>query len=1034
MASVQPVAAQTALPAEPLHVAAQNGGTLIEWNGENAAVAGASVASVESVRSLLPAQRYQGYDLPMQVIALRAPGPDSAQVQIVSLQSVDLPEGAVQPGVPEVPPVLLEQGQELPTPASLTELPTAPAFLLRAGQVDGYTLVVVGLSPIYRENGVLKLATRLTAFVPGAVEIDGPAWQLNPLDVPEAGSGDPTAAQVDASQGTISDSITAVEAVTTTITISVTQPGIQRLRRATLAEISPEWSSASFNLARITHRAGANAPEVVLPVQRGGSTDLYFYVDKVGDRWNSASHYLLSLEDSIAKASPNMDARSVAGGSAGSPSVVLDIGEVRLGSQDFYTDRDDQNRIICRLTANAQIVNCPFYNSNTPGSDGDHYFVANLVRRVDHSTAISKTNTLTLPVTIAEAQPANLLPLAGGSSLYTVVFSPDGAEKEPQPKYDLRVGLIGATTTYLDATVQNPEYLTAVNPLQGSVTAAGPVQTVTVTVKKQAWKSTMLVEAIAYQRRVSLDLNQRGALVTGLPGAVNYRWASPPAGVTLYDVTDPADPVVLSGQNAAGFEDSLPARRYLVGGPGFVTQLPRESLALHQPLNFNALPPSDAIYIIPNAEYKAALQPLLTHRATQSCPYPAAKCKVLTVEAGQIYDRYSGGHVSPEAIRAFLHQAFFDDRWRATVLDSVVFVGDGTYDPKNLEKKGKNFNLIPPYLHEKIDPWIGETACDRCYGQLDGVDPHTGDELAGRIFFAEIWTGRFPVNSPQDLAAVVSKILAYEKTTPANRIVRSRVLYLADNYRKAIRNGRVVFDAAGDFVLQAETARSFNPLAANSYLAPRIYYDPLPAFEVYDPDGGEDVPLARPSDYPWHFPSAAAANSLVRNTISAGVAMVVYNGHANNFQQGRTEEAVPNDALVQMNDSFGIANASPTFVQLSMTCLSSQFIKPTDSGTVLDEAYFVREDKGSIAAWGPAGLSVVHGHDALQKGFFESLFQGPRNQYMGRLMEDGYLEVMLSTTNAEDVLRTFVFFGDPLTRIRYTSGAGLMLPIVEDGP
>ena len=54
---------------------------------------------------------------------------------------------------------------------------------------------------------------------------------------------------------------------------------------------------------------------------------------------------------------------------------------------------------------------------------------------------------------------------------------------------------------------------------------------------------------------------------------------------------------------------------------------------------------------------------------------------------------------------------------------AVSLVGDGSSDPFDYPTRGaKNVNLIPPYL-AMVDPWLGETACETCYAQLNGEFP-----------------------------------------------------------------------------------------------------------------------------------------------------------------------------------------------------------------------------------------------------------------------------------------------------------------------
>jgi len=75
-----------------------------------------------------------------------------------------------------------------------------------------------------------------------------------------------------------------------------------------------------------------------------------------------------------------------------------------------------------------------------------------------------------------------------------------------------------------------------------------------------------------------------------------------------------------------------------------------------------------------------------------------------------IYDAWSFGQISPDAIRAFIRYAAATWNRAPTV---VTLVGDGTSDPLNYTKRD-NISFIPPYL-AMVDPWIGETACETCY-------------------------------------------------------------------------------------------------------------------------------------------------------------------------------------------------------------------------------------------------------------------------------------------------------------------------------
>ena len=83
-----------------------------------------------------------------------------------------------------------------------------------------------------------------------------------------------------------------------------------------------------------------------------------------------------------------------------------------------------------------------------------------------------------------------------------------------------------------------------------------------------------------------------------------------------------------------------------------------------------------------------------------------------------------------------------------------------------------------------------------------------------------------------------------------------------------------------------------------------------------------------------------------------------------------------------------------------------------------------------MAVWGPSGLGLMHGHDALQRGFYTALWQAPPGAApLGALTTAGYLE-LFSHGSDQDALRTFLLLGDPLTPARIFVSQHRYLPLV----
>jgi hypothetical protein len=152
-----PVAAQTdraTAIAEPGEQPAQ---VAINWPGHG----DAATALAE-----LPLMRFQGYELPMQLITVRVQPGAAPQLELTQLVTTPWLEPLL-PAAPLTPPVLAEEAPVLPA-AEPVALPTQPLFILRQGVVAGETIAVVALSPLFADEGQVKLATALQATVHNA--------------------------------------------------------------------------------------------------------------------------------------------------------------------------------------------------------------------------------------------------------------------------------------------------------------------------------------------------------------------------------------------------------------------------------------------------------------------------------------------------------------------------------------------------------------------------------------------------------------------------------------------------------------------------------------------------------------------------------------------------------------------------------------------------------------------------------------------------------------------------------------------------
>lgn len=142
------------------------------------------------------------------------------------------------------------------------------------------------------------------------------------------------------------------------------------------------------------------------------------------------------------------------------------------------------------------------------------------------------------------------------------------------------------------------------------------------------------------------------------------------------------------------------------------------------------------LVIITTRDFAGSVDPLVALRQSQGY-------RVAITDVEDIYDEFSYGNKSPQAIKDFL--AYAKAKWQ-TAPRFVLIVGDASLDSKNYQGQG-DFDFVPTKL---IDTQLMETASD------DWLADFNGDGIA------EMAVGRLSVRSAQEAALMVAKITGYD--------------------------------------------------------------------------------------------------------------------------------------------------------------------------------------------------------------------------------------------------------------------------------
>ena len=820
------------------------------------------------------------------------------------------------------------------------KLPDHPLVLLREGRWRGRRVVVLALTTIYGEAGQPRRASKISVVLPGTRTF---SWQtqlgrLPPFVLMQSGSPNRPTSADGANM-----TATVMPTNTQRYRITVAQVGIQELSGQRLAEIGIDLATLKPNRVQLWWQGQEVA------VQWLGAADgqidpaaaLRFYAGSVGDRWNTHETFWLTVSDGVLTPGP----KQIRVRSAGQA-----IAPVRTQALERGVWRKNQ-----------------IYHSLLAGPDGDHWFAAQLTP--DSQTRITLTQRLPL---VSGAVSMTLLGSTYVMTRYTLTVraEPTGGFAAAQATDAVDVVLNGVGDWQQPFTLQSNQPVASV---QVASTSAG---------------RTFLLDGVAWERPVSLDFGNAGGEFVGVAGRWMYQLSNVPALGLIYDVSDPLAPAIIGSQRTQAFVDGPESRSYLVSGPGTLF-VPDIATQTQDSLDTLTIPTETLqIYIAPSA-FMTALQPLLDLRATQ-------QRSVAVVDVQSIYDAWNGGQVAPEAIRHYL-QAMIQI---APQLQSVALVGDGNYDPLNYLQTGLK-NYIPPYL-ARVDPDVGETACENCYGQLDEADVLT-------MPLADIAVGRLPVKSVEELAELVRKIVDYE-TSPSDSW-QWRSGHVADNYQES--NG--VVDDAGNFPAYADVGAGLQPVQAD---VRRVYFDPYLAANRTDP---------------WREANPLRAHERVLALFNEGATVMNYQGHGHETRWAFTASTMGSSVnyLLDAQDVKTLKNGPRLPVVLEMACLTGAFHKVINQGATIDELLLLAPAGGAIATWGSAGYGVAYQHEFLQAGFYAELWKSPGQATLGELTQAGLHQLYTGAGCCLDALQTYALLGDPMTRVRVTLPDRYFVPMLE---
>jgi len=502
---------------------------------------------------------------------------------------------------------------------------------------------------------------------------------------------------------------------------------------------------------------------------------------------------------------------------------------------------------------------------------------------------------------------------------------------------------------------QRPSSELAVEVACPGDTPAGDVDSVAVDYARVEY--TIRAEAPQAQEIISVEAGEEG-LGVALAGPAE-------ALDTALDVTDAAAPVQLPVVRTG---DGSVTLHLPPGAPGLRRVLLVARGRAHTPVmeptrdqpDLHAMSPADYL-IVTDSSLQTALQPLIEHREREGLV-------VGTGLAPDIYDQYSHGLPTPEAIRAFVAEQYArapEDRKPRFLL----LAGDANYDYRDALKTRVR-NLVPAMLL-RTDGAL-ETAVDAYFVNLETET--TTEALA---------VGRIPARTPEEVARYVAKVIEYEQelaTAPGEW--RSRLVVAADHDLTALDLGRYE-DGAATFGRAMATNRDFavTELFVRSFLTP----------EAVTAEQRQAALRAR-------------MTPALLDAFRAGALFVSYRGHGGEWGWSR-------DRVLETSDVLKTAG-KPCAIVLDTSCFTGWFDNPlTDPPWSVAEAMLF-SDFPVVACVAPSRL----GGDLVDEGIVGALGQ-QESLRLGEALRVGRQSVLFGQDRRWSIAHSYCLLGDPALKV-----------------
>ncbi|PJA98513.1 MAG: hypothetical protein CO128_06885 [Ignavibacteriales bacterium CG_4_9_14_3_um_filter_30_11] len=339
--------------------------------------------------------------------------------------------------------------------------------------------------------------------------------------------------------------------------------------------------------------------------------------------------------------------------------------------------------------------------------------------------------------------------------------------------------------------------------------------------------------------------------------------------------------------------------------------------------NIHGISSGAKFIIITHKNFLDAANRLKEYRQNQA----PVKISTAIIDIDDIYNEFSGGNVDVTAVRDFLKYAYTN--WSITP-EYVLFLGKGTYDPKNVE--GLNNNFVPATETLESLSLIPSFTSDDYYLKINGNDS-----------FVDLVSGRMTVRTPEEANNIIDKIIEYENSISSG-VWRNLITLVADDGFTSTRFEGAEHTAPSEILS--------NTIIPPSFDQNKIY---MAGYPVELTSSGRRIP---------------AVNKAIIDAINNGTLILNYVGHGSPSLWAHEEVFVKSVTIPQLtNRNYFFLSAA--------TCDFGYYDIP-DFQSAAEELIFLK-NAGAIAAFTASRLVYSSLNHSLMYQLFNDLLKSAKD-------------------------------------------------------